>query len=404
MSEKHQQRLRAIFSDIDGTIVHYHGKLQKQGYELIKIIEDNNNHKNDDDKKEQNFDTRKHIFKHLATGKEVEAIPVPSATLGGGFISTKTIQLVSEMREKFGVKFCVLTGARTSTFLSRAESKTLPPFDFGVCEGGGKIFSSSLKLDEAWLDSFSEKSIGPWRQNQSLAPENRTGTLWDLYRLLSVSPASENVLQCIPKLDAKNFDSAFMVDVRASANSRSSDQNNHAPASSSSHSHSQHPHHHQDHIFGVSEISETEEQLKRIVFESEAFKGKLTICVNLGKGHITADGCTKADVVKYLIEGKMKIAGENVKLFEDEQQNQNQESRHHQNIIAGLFDDENDIEFVKLCHVGFAPGVAHPSVEKFLEGDDDGTKDKKKRYRKCKIEGFLGTEEALEELLEKYCF
>jgi hypothetical protein len=199
MTSPKQQRLRAIFSDIDGTIVHYQAKLEKQGYGLLKIIEEDDSSNTTTSTK--SFDTRRHIFKHLESGKEVEAIPVPSATLGGGFISTKTIQLVSEMRHRFGVKFCVLTGARTSTFLSRAESRTLPPFDFGVCEGGGKIYffeeeTGRLKLDEAWLDSFSEKSIGPWRENQTLAPEQRKGALWDLYRLLSVTSESENVLGC----------------------------------------------------------------------------------------------------------------------------------------------------------------------------------------------------------------
>ena len=140
--------------------------------------------------------------------------------------------------------------------------------------------------------------------------------------------------------------------------------------------------------------------MKKIILETEPFKGKLTICVNLGKGHISAQGCTKADVVKYLVQEK-KVAGEKVKLIQHDGQNDDEETEEEE-VVAGLFDDENDIQFVKLCQIGFAPGIAHPAVTKFLEGSDNDN-DKKKRYKKCEIEGFLGTEEALSVLMERYC-
>jgi hydroxymethylpyrimidine pyrophosphatase-like HAD family hydrolase len=187
----------------------------------------------------------------------------------------------------------------------------------------------------------------------------------------------------VPKLDAKNFDSAFMVDVRAT------NANSSAAANA--------------HVFGVSEVSEVEEKLKKLIMDSEAFKGKLTICVNLGKGHITAEGCTKADVVQYLVKEK-KVAGEKVKLLSSDDRNENEtEQEFDEDIVAGLFDDENDIEFVKLCHIGFAPGVAHPAVSEFLlkkSNKEEG----ESRYHKCQVEGFLGTEEALSILMGRYCF
>lgn len=433
-------RLTTIFSDIDGTIVHYDAKLKKQGYELVKIVED-------EEKKSSNkqYDTRIHIWRHIETNSLIETIPVPSATLGGGFISTKTLKLVKEMREKHGVNYVLITGARTSTFLSRVESRSLPEFDFGVCEGGGKIFSFSstfvgddrccdkVELDLAWLDSFSP-SIGTcWKQHllsdslqqhdqdkttntsqnnifnssphcsdSNIAPEDRFGApLWELYRMLKTEKDLLGEGFGFPKLDAKSFDTAFMVDVRGPT--ANSSEKNETPGTTSAAATSVL----KANVDGVSEVTPAELNLKNLVASSK-FADSLEICFNLGKAHISANGCTKADVVKYLAEKKLKFQSretgekQKIELFSSENNKDSVDSY----IVAGMFDDENDLEFVKLCHVGFAPGVAHPAVNQFFENhereftDDNKTK---KRYQKCKYEGLLGTENALEYLLKNYC-
>ena len=421
-SSPKKKKLRAIFSDIDGTIVHYDAKLKKQGYELVDIVEVEEGNTNNKSPSSSSFDKRVHIWKHTATGRTVRSIPVPSATLGGGFISLATMSLVQKLRQERDVKFCLLTGARTSTFLSRVYSGALPKFDFGVCEGGGKIYSSSkndgacndeensLILDEDWINSFS-KSIGDWKSNRDKFPENpenREGALWNLYKRLKTENGlllqknqekkeeeEKQISGGFPKLDATSFDSAFMVDLRQL----------HQPTTSSTENTNTNSTKPTLLVCGVDEVNELEQGLKKIVTESDEYKDLLTVCINLGKGHVSAKGCTKADVVKYLTSSESKKIQPPIKLFSSSEDKEEETTENDNEIVAGMFDDENDLDFVKLCHIGFAPGIAHPSVEKFLQNHLHSQQQEKQqpRYRKCNIEGFLGTEEALEYLLENYC-
>ena len=402
-------RVGVIFSDIDGTLVHYAAKLRHQGYELREQPPGSGSG--------TSGGADRAVFVHAATGAEIPALAVPSATLGGGYISERTLALARELRTTHGVRLCLLTGARTSTFLKRCESGTLPDFDFGVCEGGGKIYvprragaaggdagAACLDIDAAWIDSH-RAAIGPWRDNQSLPCGQREGVLWDLYRLLERAgnsarrgggggggdgdddasggggAAAAQVLGAgvVPKLDADSFDSAFMVDVRPDAAAKDN-----TTAS-----------------LGVTSVSDVEHRLRALV--AERFPA-LTMVVNLGKGHVSARGCTKADVVEYLAATKLRVplrataaggppSGGNGSVL----------------LTAALFDDENDLEFAKMCHIGFAPGVAHPAVGEFLKQASDeaaaaaavavGGSPAAPRYRKCPHEGFLGTEYALEQLL-----
>lgn len=57
-----------------------------------------------------------------------------------------------------------------------------------------------------------------------------------------------------------------------------------------------------------------------------------------------------------------------------------------------LFDDDNDLELGALCGRGFLPGVTHPSVLKALE--------KHPHWTLTEERGFLGTESALESIIE----
>ena len=103
--------VRAIFSDIDGTLVHYAHVLERSGYCL-----------NGADADEDGGLTE---FIHKPTGTKIPVLKVPSTTLSGGYVSKKTMDLVADLRAR-GVIFCLLTGARTCTFMKRHETRTIP--------------------------------------------------------------------------------------------------------------------------------------------------------------------------------------------------------------------------------------------------------------------------------------
>ena len=145
-------------------------------------------------------------------GEERECSLLPTSTMGNGVISDRTLELVRGLRER-GVKFVMISGARTTTMFARLPR--LPNCDAIACETGVKILyppcedgdgeSSSvpvamqsppttdpyahravngelLSLDRQWSAAF-ENVTGPL--DSSLAPLERLGSLWDLYRELS---------------------------------------------------------------------------------------------------------------------------------------------------------------------------------------------------------------------------
>jgi hypothetical protein len=96
--------LKIIFSDIDGSLIHYpkqHDKTQQN---------DNN---------------------------KILELP-PSATGLRGIISSQTLATCRDLRVKKGVKLVLVTGARTSTLLNRLPY--LPKADAYCTEAGGRIF------------------------------------------------------------------------------------------------------------------------------------------------------------------------------------------------------------------------------------------------------------------------
>jgi hypothetical protein len=64
-------------------------------------------------------------------------------------------------------------------------------------------------------------------------------------------------------------------------------------------------------------------------------------------------------------------------------------------LNAALFDDQDDLDFVKFCDLGYAPVISHPLVKQFLERSENRDK-----FCPCPHEGFLGTEYALQKLLK----
>ena len=71
-----------------------------------------------------------------------------------------------------------------------------------------------------------------------------------------------------------------------------------------------------------------------------------------------------------------------------------------------MFDDQDDLEFVKLCDIGFAPVISHPLVRMFIENRqkqqtsaNDGD-NKYSSFESCPQEGLLGTEYALQKMID----
>lgn len=169
-----------VFSDVDGTLVHYPKKIPRgeRNNAIIKLP--------------------------------------PSTTGMRGVISSKTLSQVQDIRKK-GAKFVLVSGMRTSTFLNRLPY--LPRADAYCTEAGGRIFYPVEKDDNSFsvkpekydgctsedLEPFSIVEDMEWRKqmetvtgkyglgdlrelasNPSKVPplNERDGLLWDFARFL----------------------------------------------------------------------------------------------------------------------------------------------------------------------------------------------------------------------------
>lgn len=164
-----------VFSDVDGTLVHYEDVLQLVGKWSDEV----------------NFKDGTHLFVD-GRGLMHSMLKLPASTTGRqGAISTRTLELVHELRcnGTMPVGFVLISGARTSTMLQRLAY--LPTCDAFVTENGGRIFFRQVEHrktaapyveDLAWLHSHQDAigSVG----EASLPPEKREGPLWEVYRQL----------------------------------------------------------------------------------------------------------------------------------------------------------------------------------------------------------------------------
>lgn len=105
----------AVFSDIDGTLVHYPKHLMQQG-----------SGDNGEDTHHRDADNNNDLL----------YLP-PSKTGQRGVISFKTLRLCQQLRNE-GVPFVLVTGARSTTLFQRLPY--LPRADAYVSESGGRIF------------------------------------------------------------------------------------------------------------------------------------------------------------------------------------------------------------------------------------------------------------------------
>ncbi len=105
-----KQRIRIVFSDLDGTLIHYPK------------------------------DAAQYAREH---SESILQLP-PSATGTRGVISARTLLYAQELRKR-GVKLVLISGMRTSTLISRLPF--LPEADVYCTEAGGRIFYRVSPVD-----------------------------------------------------------------------------------------------------------------------------------------------------------------------------------------------------------------------------------------------------------------
>lgn len=179
--------VKVLFSDLDGTLVHYPKEIQ----EYADIVDVN---------PERNTAT----IVHRNTGVSRECVTLTSKTGGASYMSLRTKELIAELCAT-GVVFVIITGARTSTYIARRPH--LPPADFEFFENGGRKLVQG-KLDPEWSDRFLAQ-VGSIAERTKLLPElpppeKRDGTLWSLYNEMIADGW---------KIDARDYTTNFRVDV-----------------------------------------------------------------------------------------------------------------------------------------------------------------------------------------------
>ncbi|CUG86773.1 Hypothetical protein, putative [Bodo saltans] len=352
--------VQAIFSDMDGTLVHYEKAMEKQGYVMLNIdgtpcASYNPTEHNTLAITRCGVEMQRVVFLHTPTETKVPSVKVPSLTLGGGYVSLASLELVEELRCRFGVSIILMTGARTSTMLMRRKSGTIPIVDYDVCEGGGKVFEvfgrptlEEPTLCPSWTAQFVSTTGAPEQLDSD--PLTRQGPLWDVFRILHADGYH---------LDAKSFSTSFLVDLGKSKVVLS----------------------------GSKSIDEAERDVKQQFTESITQKYNVTYISNLGKGQVCPVGCNKRTAMEHLA----KTLGISATY------NQQGELERLPTSVA-MFDDENDLEFARKCAAGFIPSIAHASV---LDTIAAAAKDGEALcWHRTPIEGPLGTEAALREIIK----
>ena len=189
-----------LFSDIDGTCVHYEDlsiDLTPHGNKLeVEFMNDGS-------------DGRLVQARFESNDEWTSALLLPPSTSGAqGVISCKTIALYAAIRA-MGFKLILISGCRSSTLFQRLPY--LPAADAYVCESGGRIFypdatiptAIALKEDMSWR-RMHFSATGDLECSR-LAPEDRRGVpLWEQYNALRSAGL---------RVDAKEYTTAFRVKI-----------------------------------------------------------------------------------------------------------------------------------------------------------------------------------------------
>lgn len=177
--------LRAVFSDLDGTLVHFSKWFEEHGTRIVEMDEGRN-----------------YAVVENAAGERRACRLLPSSTMGPGLVSERSVELVAELRRE-GVLFVVVTAARKSTLLERLP--LLPELDVAVAETGSRVYVQG-ELDAEWAAGL-EPVCGPIEREMEIA--ERPEPLWQLFRKLQ---RVEGL-----KVDGRSYYGCFRVDTLGSA-------------------------------------------------------------------------------------------------------------------------------------------------------------------------------------------
>lgn len=180
-------RLKAIFSDLDGTLCHFPAWFEAHGSRIASSEPE-----------------EKRAVVETPSGDRRKCRLLPSSTMGAGCVSERTVELVQELRAK-GILFVVVTAARKSTLLERLP--LLPSCDAACCETGSRVYLSDGTLDVEWASRF-EHICGPIERELDVA--ERPEPLWQFYRLLQ---GRVQDLKC----DSRSYYGCFRVNTQGSA-------------------------------------------------------------------------------------------------------------------------------------------------------------------------------------------
>ena len=165
-------KLRAIFSDLDGTIVHFPAWFEQHGTKIVS----------------RDLEAKRAVVES-PSGETRECRLLPSSTMGDGFVSERTIELVAALRAE-GIAFVIVTAARKSTLFERQPM--LPACDAACCETGSRVYLGTDDgldgLDLEWAARF-EHITGPLERELDVS--ERPEPLWQFFRVLQLVPGQE---------------------------------------------------------------------------------------------------------------------------------------------------------------------------------------------------------------------
>lgn len=306
-------RIRAIFSDLDGTIVHFPKWFREKGIDLSERQPESN---------------RAEVLRR-ADGERRGCRLLPASTMGDGVVSDRTVhlphltaaspllptlhtassscaplsvnsrrgplqvELVAQLRAE-GVLFVIVTGARKSTTLERLPM--LPPADAVICETGSRIFRGTTAEGAGTLDAAWEARLahicGPL--DREMPPSDRPEPLWCFCAKLQADGF---------QVDTRSYYGCFRVDTKGD--------------------------------------SAAAERLRQILVGDE-MPPSLDWAMNLGKHDIFPAVSGKANAVRYL---QLEFG-----LRPEE--------------CACLFDDDNDLGMAACCGTHLLPGLTSESVRR----------------------------------------
>lgn len=321
----------AVFSDIDGTLVHYPAHVMQQ----------NINTRNDDG----DIDDKKSDLLYLP----------PSKTGQRGVISSKTLRLCQQLRNK-GVPFVLVTGARSTTLFQRLPY--LPRADAYVSESGGRIFypnSSVNDMVDGMVDGVlvhpqlyegcPSSDLEPFTLVEDLLWRNEISNLdcagTDGYSILAPRAGSDGFSTLTPPIPIEQRSGKLWAHARAlQKKGFFLDSSGYATAFRINRKHQE------------DDIASTFDGFLEQCNNREGVPEELGCSTNLGCVDFYPKMSGKKNVCDYLIR----------KFFPCD--NGNDESITLKSHACCLCDDDNDVEMALACRIAYLPSVTSESMRR----------------------------------------